>query len=90
MKRIYIALMLVSVLAVGCGSKEETVSTPDGSVTMSNDGKETHQAQVVRLAQAGTYDSLCLHSDTPGAVTLAQAARRALSAARVPIAAFVR
>jgi UPF0271 protein len=47
-------------------------------------------AQVVRLAQTGSYDSLCLHSDTPGAVTLAQAARRALSAARVPIAAFVR
>ena len=28
---------------------------------------------------SGLYDTLCLHSDTPGAVTLAQAARRALS-----------
>jgi UPF0271 protein len=50
----------------------------------------TVAAQAVRLAQSGSYDSLCLHSDTPGAVTLAQAARRALSAARVPIAAFAR
>jgi lactam utilization protein B len=33
---------------------------------------------------------LCLHSDTPGSVTLAQAARRALAAARVSIAAFAR
>jgi UPF0271 protein len=47
-------------------------------------------AQAVRLARSGLYDSLCLHSDTPGAVTLAQAARRALSAASVPIAAFNR
>ncbi len=50
----------------------------------------TVAAQAVRLAQSGSYDTLCLHSDTPGAVTLAQAARRALSAARVPIAAFTR
>lgn len=48
----------------------------------------TVAAQAVRLAQTGHYDTLCLHSDTPGAVTLAQAARRALSAARVPIVAF--
>ncbi len=45
-------------------------------------------AQAVRLAQSGDIDTLCLHSDTPGAATLAQAARRALSAARVPIVAF--
>jgi 5-oxoprolinase (ATP-hydrolysing) subunit A len=50
----------------------------------------TVAAQAVRLAQSGSYDTLCLHSDTPGAATLAQAARRALSAARVPIAAFTR
>lgn len=46
--------------------------------------------QATRLAQSGDYDTLCLHSDTPGAVTLAQAARRALSAARIPISPFIR
>jgi UPF0271 protein len=46
--------------------------------------------QTLRLAQTGSFDTLCLHSDTPGAVTLAQAARRALAAARLPITAFVR
>jgi UPF0271 protein len=51
---------------------------------------ETVAAQALRLAQSGQYDTLCVHSDTPGAVTLAQAARRALTAARLPIAAFVR
>ncbi|MFL6100937.1 MAG: 5-oxoprolinase subunit PxpA [Actinomycetales bacterium] len=46
--------------------------------------------QATRLAQSGEYDTLCLHSDTPGAVTLAQAARRALAAARIQIAPFLR
>jgi 5-oxoprolinase (ATP-hydrolysing) subunit A len=50
----------------------------------------TVATQAARLAQSGEYDTLCLHSDTPGSVTLAQAARRALAAARVPIAAFAR
>jgi UPF0271 protein len=46
--------------------------------------------QTLELAQSGRYDTICLHSDTPGAVTLAQAARRALAAARLPITAFTR
>ena len=45
-------------------------------------------AQAVRLAKSGLYDTLCLHGDTPGAVTLAQAARRALASARGAVAAF--
>jgi UPF0271 protein len=35
-------------------------------------------------------DSLCLHSDTPGAVQLAVAVRRALAEAGVDVIAFVR
>jgi UPF0271 protein len=46
--------------------------------------------QALRLAQSGSFDTLCLHSDTPGAVTLARAARRALSGAGLPIASFLR
>jgi UPF0271 protein len=51
---------------------------------------KTVAAQALRLAESGSYDTLCVHSDTPGAVTLAQAARRALTGARLPIVAFVR
>lgn len=36
-------------------------------------------AQVRRLRAAGRYDTLCIHSDTPGCVRLAGAARRVLS-----------
>jgi 5-oxoprolinase (ATP-hydrolysing) subunit A len=50
----------------------------------------TVATQAARLAQSGEYDTLCLHSDTPGSVTLAQAARRSLAAARVSIAPFIR
>ncbi len=46
--------------------------------------------QALRLAQSGSFDTLCLHSDTPGAVTLARAARRALAAAGLTIAPFLR
>jgi UPF0271 protein len=45
-------------------------------------------AQAVRLASSGQVDSLCLHGDTPGAITLAYAARRALLAAGIPVAPF--
>jgi UPF0271 protein len=46
--------------------------------------------QALWLARSGRFDTLCLHSDTPGAVTLARAARRALSGAGLPIAPFLR
>ena len=56
----------------------------------------------VRLATAGEVvavdgtvlhvdpDSICLHGDTPGAVSMAHAARSALTAAGVELASFVR
>ncbi|MFO0589404.1 MAG: LamB/YcsF family protein [Polyangiaceae bacterium] len=34
--------------------------------------------QAIALAKSGDVDSLCVHSDTPGAVTIARAVRRAL------------
>jgi 5-oxoprolinase (ATP-hydrolysing) subunit A len=58
---------------------------PGGVLT---DAKDV-AAQAVRLAKSGLYDTLCLHGDTPGAVTLAQAARRALAAGGVQVAPFV-
>ncbi len=57
-------------------------------------------ARVVRLATTGTLvavtgetisiavESICLHGDTPGAVTMARAVREALTAAGVPLAPF--
>lgn len=45
-------------------------------------------AQAVRLAMEGRFDSICLHGDTPGAVDLARAARRALEEAGVEISPF--
>ncbi len=59
-------------------------------------------SRVVRLARDGliraasgidlaiAVDSVCVHSDTPGATALALAARRALEDAGVPVASFVR
>jgi UPF0271 protein len=44
--------------------------------------------QAVALARSGRVDSLCLHGDTPGAVTLAYAARRALLASGIAVKAF--
>lgn len=36
------------------------------------------RAQGVRLAAAGTFDTLCVHGDTPGAVAIARAVREGL------------
>ena len=47
-------------------------------------------AQALRLATGtGRVASLCLHGDTPGAVTLARAVRAALDDADVPLGPFV-
>ncbi len=51
---------------------------------------DTVARQALRLARTGSFDTLCLHSDTPGAVTLARAARRALAGAGLSIAPFLR
>lgn len=58
-------------------------------------------ARVVRLVEHGSVaavdgsevavraESVCVHGDTPGAVALAEAVRRALDGAGVPVAGFV-
>ena len=40
-------------------------------------------AQALRLASTGAADTICVHSDTPGARTIAEAVRGALSDARL-------
>lgn len=45
-------------------------------------------AQALALARSGRYASLCLHGDTPGALDLARAVRRALEADGITVAAF--
>jgi len=39
------------------------------------------RAQASRLAGAGTFETLCVHGDTPGALTIARAVREALVSA---------
>jgi UPF0271 protein len=46
-------------------------------------------AQAVRLASGKSVSTVCLHGDTPGAVTFARAVREALTAAGVSIHSFV-
>ncbi len=45
-------------------------------------------AQALELARSGEVRSLCLHGDSPGAASLAEAVREALSAADIPVGAF--
>jgi UPF0271 protein len=45
-------------------------------------------ARAVELARSGEVDSICLHGDTPGAVTLARAVRGALHDDGIDIRAF--
>jgi UPF0271 protein len=45
--------------------------------------------QAVRLVNGNTVQTLCLHGDTPGAVSFARAVREALTAAGVLIRSFV-
>jgi len=44
--------------------------------------------QAVRLARDGGVESICVHGDTPGAVSLARAVREALSAAGLSLEPF--
>ncbi len=44
-------------------------------------------AQAVGLATGGTVDTLCIHGDSPGAVALASAVRRALAEAGITVKA---
>jgi UPF0271 protein len=46
-------------------------------------------AQALRLVGSSTVQTLCLHGDTPGAVSFARAVRAALTAADVTIRSFV-
>lgn len=69
---------------------------PDGTLTPRTepDGLLTGTGEVVAQALSlatgtGRVASLCLHGDTPGAVTLARAVRAALDDAGVPLAPFV-
>ena len=69
---------------------------PDGTLTPRTEpdalltGTGEVVAQALRLATGtGRVASLCLHGDTPGAVTLARAVRAALEDADVPLAPFV-
>jgi 5-oxoprolinase (ATP-hydrolysing) subunit A len=69
--------------------------TPDGHLVprdrpgaVLTDASEVAQ-QVLRLADSGRFDSLCLHGDTPGAPELAKAARTALQSQGRVVRAFV-
>jgi 5-oxoprolinase (ATP-hydrolysing) subunit A len=69
---------------------------PDGTLTPRTEpaalltGTGEVVAQALRLATGtGRVASLCLHGDTPGAVTLARAVRAALDDADVPLGPFV-
>jgi len=53
------------------------------------DDPETVAAQAVRVAADATVRSLCLHGDTPGAVTFARVVRDALTAAGVTLRSFI-
>jgi 5-oxoprolinase (ATP-hydrolysing) subunit A len=46
--------------------------------------------QAVRLAREGAAETLCLHGDTPGAVSVARAVRASLEKARVSLAPLER
>ena len=52
-------------------------SEPDALIT----DPALARAQARRLAEAGTFDTLCVHGDTPGAASIARAVREELSAA---------
>jgi UPF0271 protein len=49
-------------------------SDPDALIT----DPSAARAQALRLAAAGTFDTLCVHGDTPGAVAIARAVREGL------------
>jgi UPF0271 protein len=49
-------------------------SEPDALIT----DPAAARAQAVRLASAGSFDTLCVHGDTPGAVAIARAVREGL------------
>ena len=45
--------------------------------------------RALQAAQSGTFESMCTHGDTPGAVALARAVREALTAAGIQLRSFV-
>lgn len=65
---------------------------PDGRLVPRSELGAVHTDEAVIVAQArslvGTVRSLCLHGDTPGAVTLASAVRSALEQDGVELAPF--
>ena len=68
--------------------------TPEGRlVPRSQPGAVIHDPaeaarRAVELARSGKVRSLCVHGDTPGAVTMARRVRAELEAAGLKIAAF--
>lgn len=67
---------------------------PDGSLVPRSEAgavltdPEEVAAQALRLVEAGTVRSLCVHGDSPGAPRLAAAVRAALAEADVEVAPF--
>ena len=53
------------------------------------DDPATAAAQAERLAASGSYESLCVHGDTPGAAAMAAAVRRRLLDAGYDIVSFL-
>jgi UPF0271 protein len=49
---------------------------------------EEAAAQALALARSGGFDSICVHSDTPGAAAILRAVREALEAGGVPVRPF--
>ena len=52
------------------------------------DGPAAAADQAATLAAAGTFDSLCVHGDTPGAAAVARAVRERLTAEGFAVTAF--
>jgi UPF0271 protein len=51
---------------------------------------QTAAEQAVKLASNAEVQTLCVHSDTPGAVAIAEAVRRGLKAAGVDVLPLAR
>jgi UPF0271 protein len=78
---------------VGEGFADRAYTAEGRLVPRSRPGAVLHEpaavaAQAARLAGTGPVRSICVHGDTPGAVTLARAVRQALLAAGLTVAAF--
>ncbi|MDB4944730.1 MAG: Lactam utilization protein LamB [Labilithrix sp.] len=60
------------------GTRPDGSLVPRGEPGALVDDPAVAAAQAVRLAARGDVDTLCVHADTPGAVTIARAVRAAL------------